>query len=73
MRPEDKAKALYEAMYYKTSRTVSENNKHETAKSCALFCCDEIIAAIDFDWMEVQNLDREHAYWQAVKRAIQNI
>jgi len=42
------------------------------ARACALICCDEIIAALDFDWMEVQNLDREHAYWVGVKQHIEN-
>jgi len=36
------------------------------AKKCALICVEEISKAIDFDWMEVQNLDREHAYWDKV-------
>jgi len=34
---------------------------------------DEITQAIDFDWMEVQNLDREHAYWDKVKQEIENL
>lgn len=42
-------------------------------KQCALICCDEIIQAIDFDWMEVQNLDREHAYWNEVKEEINKL
>ena len=34
-----------------------------SAKKCALIVVDEIIAAIDFDWMEVQNLYSEHTNW----------
>jgi hypothetical protein len=43
------------------------------AKEHALICVDEIDKAIDFDWMEVQNLDRQHAYWQDVKQEIKNL
>ena len=43
------------------------------AKQCALIAVDEIIQAIDFDWMEVQNLDREHAYWEEVKQEIEKL
>jgi len=43
------------------------------SKHCALIAVDEIIKAIDFDWMEVQNLDREHAYWNEVKQEIEKL
>ena len=43
------------------------------AKECALIAVDEIINAIDFDWMEIQNLDREHAYWHQVKQEIEKL
>ncbi len=39
---------------------------HLNAKSCAILHCQGIIEAIDFDWMEVQNLDRVHNYWEQV-------
>jgi hypothetical protein len=42
------------------------------AKNCAAKCVDEIDEAIDFDWMEVQNLDSEHRFWEKVKQEIQN-
>ena len=47
-------------------------NTHK-AKQCASIAADEIIKAIDFDWMEVQNLEREHAYWDKVKEEIKNL
>ena len=31
-----------------------------------IICVEEILKAIDFDWMEVQNLDRQHDYWNEV-------
>jgi hypothetical protein len=34
---------------------------------------NEIIKAIDFDWMEVQNLEQQHRYWQEVKQEIENL
>jgi hypothetical protein len=45
----------------------------EHKKKCALVAVDEIIEAIDFDWMEVQNLDSEHRYWEKVKQEIQKL
>lgn len=47
--------------------------KDSIAKECALLAVTEIDEAIDFDWMEIQNLDREHAYWQQVKEEIQKL
>jgi hypothetical protein len=43
------------------------------AKQCASIAVDEIIKAIDFDWMEVQNLQQQHRYWQEVKQEIENL
>jgi hypothetical protein len=43
----------------------------EQQKQCALIAVDEIIKAIDFDWMEVQNLESVHRYWQEVKQEIE--
>ena len=43
------------------------------AKQCALIAVNEIDKAIDFDWMEVQNLDREHSYWEQVRVEIINL
>jgi hypothetical protein len=45
----------------------------EHKKKCALIAVDEIIEAIDFDWMEVQNLESEHRYWQEVKQEIEKL
>ena len=44
-----------------------------SAKQCALIAVDEIIDAIDFDWMERQNLERQHAYWQEVRQEIEKL
>jgi hypothetical protein len=43
------------------------------SKQCALIAVDEIIEAIDFDWMEVQNLDSEHRYWEKVRQEIEKL
>ena len=45
----------------------------QQGKQCALIAVDEIDKAIDFDWMEVQNLDREHFYWGQVRVEINNL
>jgi len=71
MTPEAKAKELYTKMK-RQQRGPGIEAADGNAKRSALICCDEIIAAIDFDWMEVQNLEREHAYWQAVRQHIAN-
>jgi len=47
--------------------------KNQIAKQCALICVDEIENAIDFDWMQIQNLDSEHRYWQKVKEEIKKL
>jgi hypothetical protein len=37
-------------------------------KKCALICVDEILNAIDFDWMDAHLL-----YWKEVKQEIQKL
>ena len=48
----------------------TDDAKTDLAKRCALICVEEIVDAIDFDWMEIQNLDRQHAFWQQVKEEL---
>jgi len=67
MTPKEKAEELVERMY-----ACAEINEF-TAKQCALIAVDEITQAIDFDWMEVQNLEREHAHWDKVKEEIEKL
>ncbi len=61
------------AIYDKELDIDSFSKQRDTAKQCALICVDEIDNAIDFDWMEVQNLDREHAFYEAVKNEINKL
>ncbi len=65
MTPIEKAKHLV-AKYIQ----LTPNTSIVFHKQCALIAVEEIDNAIDFDWMEVQNLDRQHAYWQQVKEEI---
>jgi hypothetical protein len=67
MTPEEKAKSLYEAFYYKMPRVLSEKRKNETAITCAALCCREILEnyASEFTSDEI--------YWQQVKEAIQKL
>ena len=51
----------------------STDSYYNSAKQCALIAVDEIDAAIDFDWMEVQNLDRVHNFWNEVKQEIEKL
>ncbi len=44
---------------------------HNHRRKCCLVCVDQIVQAIDFDWMEVQNLEREHKYWEGVRKILE--
>jgi hypothetical protein len=70
MTPKEKARELYDK--YEFVYIQNYTSKHEV-KQCALIAVDEIIEAIDFDWMEVQNLDRVHVYWQQVKQELEQL
>jgi hypothetical protein len=65
MTPKEKADELYVGYWYLT-------NDSRIAKQCTMIAINQIIGAIDFDWMEVQNLESEHRYWDAVKQEIEN-
>lgn len=79
--PREKAGELVMKMYHvlpavrvsKSGKEQLENYQYNSAKESALTAVDAIQEAIDFDWMEVQNLDREHAYWNQVKQEIENL
>lgn len=74
MKPEQKAKELIEKL---SPQIYSEERgfylDREVGKEFAIICVDEIDEAIDFDWMEVQNLDRVHAWWDKVKTEIEKL
>ena len=72
MTPKEKAKKLIKR-YYRDSDLLVEDLSWIQAKECALIAVDEIVKAIDFDWMERQNLDRELNYWQQVKEEIEKL
>ena len=69
MTPKEKAKELVDKMLF----CYQGNLDKYTAKQCALIAVDEINKAIDFDWMEVQNLESEHRYWDKVEQEIKNL
>ena len=74
MTPKEKAIDLVERFNKAIkAKVVCDNNPKYGVKECALIAVNEIEKAIDFDWMEVQNLDREHSYWQEVKEEIHKI
>jgi len=75
MTPKEKALELIEAFWINVRdyRLAHPAMTKEQAKQCALIAVDEITHAIDFDWMEVQNLEREHAYWDKVKEEIEKL
>ena len=73
MDAKEKAKELYckytDALNIRDLQTTA----NPFAKQCALIAVDEIENAIDFDWMQIQNLDSEHRYWQKVKEEIEKL
>jgi microsomal dipeptidase-like Zn-dependent dipeptidase len=69
MRPQEKAEELVLKYLRIENNTLEWFNKH-IAKQCAIIAVDEIILAIDFDWMQIQNLEEEHRYWDRVKTEI---
>ena len=76
MTPKEKAKELLEKMnviHHLKGNGLPVSMHKSQIKRCALIAVDEITQAIDFDWMEVQNLDREHAYWEEVKQEIEKL
>lgn len=72
MTPKEKAEELIDKFKPLCGGYFGGTNK-VFAKQCASIAVDEIIKAIDFDWMEVQNLEQQHRYWQEVKQEIENI
>ena len=71
MTPKEKAVELFRKMNNVEEPMGSYPMCFESAKQCALIAVDEIDNAIDFDWMEVQNLESQHRYWQEVKKEIE--
>lgn len=76
MTPQQKAKELI-LKYGYVIRNAEDQDGFLTnanhAKECALIAVDEIEKAIDFDWMEVQNLESEHRFWNQVKQEIEKL
>lgn len=75
MTPKDKAKELVDKYLNASFAVIKEYIPVPLpfAKECALIAVDEINKAIDFDWMEVQNLESQHRFWQQVKEEIQKL
>ncbi len=69
MDAKEKAKELVEAMTF----SCRECDYDAKAKQSALICVNQIEDAIDFDWMQVQNLESQHRYWQKVKEEIEKL
>jgi hypothetical protein len=73
MTPKEKAKEIYCKYADALNIRDLQTNANPFAKQCALISVDEIIKAIDFDWMEVQNIEQQHRYWEEVKQEITNL
>jgi hypothetical protein len=71
MTPKEKANELVDK--FDNFDVLGEDHNGFTAQQCALVAVDEIIKSIDFDWMEIQNLESEHRYWEQVKQEIEKL
>jgi len=71
MTAKDKAIDLYHKYY--TTLLPNVRMRKGIAIQHALIAVEEIEKAIDFDCMEVQNLDRQHAYWEQVKTELNKL
>lgn len=76
MTPQEKAKELVEKFKEHSQLMIGYggfSSRNGSAKQCALIAVDEINKAIDFDWMEVQNLESQHRFWDNVKQEIEKL
>lgn len=74
MTPDEKAKQLYETMYYKTPNILVERAKDMMAKSCAIICCDEVLNVLAENGTVYPYLKyQETAFWKSVKQHIQSL
>jgi hypothetical protein len=73
MTPKEKAIEMFNKMYQVDNILFIKAMDKYQAKQCALIAVEEIEKAIDFDWMEVQNLESEHRYWEQVKEELRKL
>jgi hypothetical protein len=73
MTPKEKANELIDKYFNEIISFLSGEMKHRNAKKCALIAVEEIEKAIDFDWIEIQNLESEHRYWEQVKEELKKL
>ena len=67
MTPKEKAKEIYEKLYFVKVNTVGGWMFKESAKQCALICVDEILMSQHNVW------ENTIEYWQDVKQEINKI
>lgn len=77
MTPKQKAAQLYNKFYITSTHPNSVLTRQELAKQSALLCVGEIVNALtDYgngSSFELQNMDREFAYWDAVEKEIEQL
>ena len=72
MTPKEKAKELFNRMYFLEDEDGFHSMNKYRAKQCALIAVDEILDAIDWDYYEGSK-QSEHMYWKAVKQEIEKL
>lgn len=73
MTPKEKAKELYHKFQVYEVNGQKHTQYGPQVKVFTLIAVDEINKAIDFDWMEIQNLESQHRFWDNVKQEIEKL
>jgi hypothetical protein len=68
MIPEEKAKEIFDKMYFVDDVMGNYPMCFDTAKKCALIAVDEILQAIDWHKFETPNVEID--FWQEVKNEL---
>lgn len=74
--PQEKAEVLVNEVLetlYDNGSLSFKGILYSKAKECALITVKRINEAIDFDWMEVQNLESQHRYYDDVEQEIKKL
>lgn len=65
--PKEQAFKMYKDVYEVLTIKSEYSFSHDDSIKVCILSVNNIIEAITFDWMEVQNMDRQLDYWDNVK------
>ena len=69
---QEKAVELFKKYYCLSNNSKSKLKviEYETAKECAIIAVDEILKAVESDWIF---MEKRKEYWKQVKKEIENL